>query len=83
LNKILCLLNFAFFARCVLVIRRRSLLFRLYCMLRFKDCIASIKKSVLINDLKKNAINVLFIFENVVSCDNDVVLTTKLFNRRL
>ena len=52
-------------------------------MLRFRDYIASIKESVLINDLKKDAINVLFIFENIISCNNDVVLTTRLFNRRL
>jgi len=52
-------------------------------MLRFRDYIASIRKNALINDLKKDAINVLFIFKNVVSYDNNVVLATRLFNCRL
>jgi len=36
-----------------------------------------------VSDLEEGAMNVLFIFEEIVSYDGDVVSTTRLFNRRL
>jgi len=52
-------------------------------MLRFRGCVASTGEGALVGGLEEGAVDVLFIFEDVVSCDGDVVSAARLFNRRL